>query len=327
MRFQVIDVPNQRSMHKMPVPRGGGLSFVILTAVCFAVLAWTNVLPGRMCLALSIPPLAVGFIGLFDDFSHTSRRLRLAVQLFSATIGIWLIGGLPTLLLPTFTWQPSLLWLPLAAISLVWLTNLYNFMDGINGIAALEAITVLGGAAYLTSNQSSSEWSFALLIIAAIVAGFVPWNFPRAKIFMGDCGSGFLGCLIGLLVIATTVEQLLSLWSWMILLGVFLVDATWTLLRRMSSGQAWNEPHRSHAYQIISQKINHHAYVTLGIMAINLVWLLPLAKLAQYSSFGLYWVILAYTPLVLICVWTKAGSLEIKNINAELKETARQVNQ
>jgi Fuc2NAc and GlcNAc transferase len=313
MRLHVIDTPNDRSMHVVPVPRGGGLSFAILIVVCWGLFAWGGLLPTTLCLALSLPPFAVALIGLLDDFRDTSRRLRLSVQLASAAIGILIIGSLPSLNLPSGSWQPSLLLLPLAVVFLVWLSNLFNFMDGINGLAGMEAVTVLAGAAYLALEHNPSGWSFALLVLAAIIAGFVPWNFPRARIFMGDCGSGFLGALIGLLALASAVESILSVWSWMILLGVFIVDATYTLARRFFSGQAWNEPHRRHAYQIICQHTDSHTGVTLGVVAINLLWLLPLAKLAQFSSQGLYWLILAYIPLIAVCLWVNAGSLENDN--------------
>ncbi len=321
LRLQVMDTPNERSMHAAPIPRGGGLAFALLSTLCFAGLAWTEVLPARLAIGLGLASFAVALIGLIDDFGHVSKRLRLAVQLSGAAIGLFAIGALPELPLPTGIWQPSLLFLPLAAILLAWFTNLFNFMDGINGLAALEAITVFLAAAFLMLGQSPTAWTLTLFLLAAIVAGFVPWNFPRAKIFMGDCGSGFLGMLVGLVAFATATESLLSLWSWMILLGVFVVDTSFTLSVRFISGQAWNQAHRRHAYQIISQKTHKPTQVTLGVIAINLFWLFPLAKLAQNSSYGMFWLVLAYSPLVILCLWLGAGSLE----NTSESNTAKQM--
>ena len=310
LRFKVIDHPNHRSMHQAPIPRGGGMSIVIITTAFYALLAWHKALPLHLCFALSIPPLLVAAIGLIDDFGHVSRRLRLGTQIGSAALGILAIGSLPSISLPTGIWQPSNALMPIAIIAIVWLSNLYNFMDGINGLASLEAIFVLLGAAALCLLNNALPWGFIFIVLAAVISGFLPWNFPRAKIFMGDSGSGFLGISLGLLIVTTGALGVLSLWSWIILLAVFITDASWTLIYRFATGQAWNEPHRSHAYQRISQACKSHVKVTLGVMLVNILWLLPLAWLAQNSSNALYFTTLAYLPLLLVCKKVNAGSLK-----------------
>ena len=310
LRFKVIDHPNHRSMHQAPVPRGGGMSIVIITTAFYALLAWHETLPLALCFALSVPPLLVALIGLIDDFGHVSRRLRLATQIGSATIGILAIGSLPSISLPSGLWQPSNVLMPMAIIATVWLSNLYNFMDGINGLASLEAIFVLLSAAALCLINNALPWGFILIVFATVISGFLPWNFPRAKIFMGDSGSGFLGLSLGLLIVATGAQGALSIWSWIILLAVFITDASWTLVYRFATGQAWNEPHSSHAYQRISQASKSHTKVTLGVMLINTLWLLPLAWLAQNSPNAIYFTALAYAPLLVTCKRVKAGSLK-----------------
>jgi len=307
-RFNVIDHPNHRSMHELPVPRGGGMAIVIIITGFYAWLAWHSALSLLLCFALSVPPLMVALIGLIDDFGHVSRRLRLGTQVGSAALGLLAIGALPAIELPSGLWQPSNILMPVALIAIVWLSNLYNFMDGINGLASLEAIFVLLAAAALCLINEALPWGFILIVLASAIAGFLPWNFPHAKIFMGDSGSGFLGLSFGLLIIATGVAGALSIWTWMILLAVFISDASWTLIYRLTTGQAWNEPHNSHAYQRISQAINSHVKVSLGAMLINVFWLLPLAWMAENSSNGIYYLTLAYLPLIAVCMKTNAGA-------------------
>jgi len=308
LRFNVMDHPNHRSMHELPVPRGGGMGIVIISTGFYAWLAWHNVLPLRLCFALSVPPLMVALIGLIDDFGHVSRRLRLGTQIGSAALGLLAIGSLPAIELPSGLWQPSNFLMPIALIAMVWLSNLYNFMDGINGLASLEAVFALLAAAALCLINEALPWGFILIVFAAAIAGFLPWNFPRAKIFMGDSGSGFLGLSFGFLIIATGVAGALSIWTWFILLAVFISDASWTLIYRLATGQAWNEPHNSHAYQRISQAINSHVKVSLGATLINVLWLLPLACMAENSSNGIYYATLAYLPLFAVCMKTRAGA-------------------
>ena len=237
-----------------------------------------------------------------------------------------LVSTLPTESLWALTWLcglPSLLvfgffldlgWLGhlLAAVYLVWLLNLYNFMDGIDGIAGIEAVTVcLGGAVLFgLAETGGSEWELPLVLMAA-VAGFLFWNFPKARIFMGDAGSGFVGLVLGVFSIqaAWVVPELF--WAWVILLGAFVVDATVTLLRRVQRGDKFYEAHRSHAYQYASRKYGAHQPVSLAFGVINLFWLLPVAALVVVGWVdGVVGVVVAYIPLVWLAYCFKAGAME-----------------
>src|SRR5690606_7293985 len=132
---------------------------------------------------------------------------------------------------------------------IVWMINLYNFMDGIDGIAATETVMVcaLAGILLLASGASIIAWTAWAL--AAACLGFLRWNWAPAQIFMGDVGSGFLGYCIAMLAIVSSREGSFPLWVWLILLGAFVVDAGVTLLRRMKQRLKWYEAHHSHAYQ------------------------------------------------------------------------------
>jgi Fuc2NAc and GlcNAc transferase len=193
---------------------------------------------------------------------------------------------------------------------LVWLLNLYNFMDGIDGIAAVEAVSVcLAGALFYAL---LGEWRLALLpvVLALSCVGFLVWNFPPARIFMGDAGSGYLGMLLGLLSLQAALLEPQLFWAWLVMLGVFVVDASLTLLRRILRGEAPQQAHRSHAYQFASREFGAHLPVTLTVALINICWLLPLSLWVVFGGDGFAITLLAYAPLVALAVKFRAGLAE-----------------
>ena len=201
----------------------------------------------------------------------------------------------------------------LAVVYLVWLLNLYNFMDGIDGIASVEAVCVCMGGALLyallgfASSAQPAVWIMPMLLAAAVV-GFLIWNFPPAKIFMGDAGSGFLGILMGIFSLQAAVIEPAFFWSWLILLGVFIVDATLTLIRRLLLGAKIYQAHRSHAYQHAALKVGRHLPVTVAVVLINICWLLPLALLVGLGQLdGGLGLVVAYLPLALLALHYHAG--------------------
>jgi Fuc2NAc and GlcNAc transferase len=182
--------------------------------------------------------------------------------------------------------------------------NLFNFMDGIDGIAATEATFVSWGGALLASMAAvSSEVRWAAVLLGAACLGFLRWNWPPARIFMGDVGSGYLGYVIAVLAVAATRENPAALWIWLILGGVFFVDATVTLLRRLLRGDRIYEAHRSHAYQWLARRWESHAKVTWAVLTVNVLWLLPCAVFAtRRPGIAAATAILALAPLVLFAV-------------------------
>jgi Fuc2NAc and GlcNAc transferase len=305
---KLIDTPNERSSHKVPTPRGGGLAIVItyLAALLWLELGielhmevWTIVLAGGW----------IALVGWLDDHNDVSPKWRLLAHFIAASSALVSFGGLPPL--PVFGFMLDFGWLGhvLASVYLVWLLNLYNFMDGIDGIAGIEAVTVcLGGILlYLLTGGDELAWELPLLLTCAVL-GFFFWNFPKAKIFMGDVGSSFLGFVIGILSIQAAWIEPELFWGWIILLGAFVVDATVTLFRRVLRGEQFYKAHRSHAYQRASQKIGAHAPVSLLFGAVNLFWLLPVASLVVIGGIdGLMGVIVAYLPLVWLALRYGAG--------------------
>jgi len=307
----VIDVPNARSSHTVPTPRGGGVAIVLTFLLAIVCIMLTGTEDTRSLVALGGGGALIAIIGFMDDHGHIPARWRLLGHFIAAVWMLGWMGGLPPLTL--FGWHVDLGWLGgvLAAVYLVWLLNLYNFMDGIDGIASIEAITVCLGAASLYSLAGLSGHAVLPMLLAAAVAGFLFWNFPPAKIFMGDAGSGFLGIVLGGLSLQAAWVAPELFWCWLILLGVFIVDATYTLVRRLLRGDKVYEAHRSHAYQYASREFGRHLPVTLAVAVLNLCWLLPIALcVALLGLDGALGMVLAYIPLVLLAVRFRAGEIE-----------------
>lgn len=310
----LMDIPNDRSSHNVPMPRGGGVAIVVTCLVGLPLLGWLSVLPWANVIALIGAGGLVALVGWLDDHGHVAARWRLLAHFLGAGWALAWLGGMPPLQLFGFVLDLGWVGHVLAAVYLVWLLNLYNFMDGIDGIAGIEAVTVcLGGVVlYLLSAVVGNEWVPPMVLLAAVV-GFLFWNFPKARIFMGDAGSGFVGITLGVLSIQAAWVAPELFWGWVILLGVFIVDATVTLLRRVKRGDKFYEAHRSHAYQYASRLYGAHKYVSMAVGVINLVWLLPVAVMVGLGWLdGVTGVLLAYAPLVWLAFRFKAGARELQ---------------
>ena len=196
----------------------------------------------------------------------------------------------------------------LALVGLVWMINLYNFMDGNDGLAGLEALCASALGGLLLASSGLGGLGEAALVLAGACAGFLVWNWPPAKIFMGDVGSGFLGFVFGVLAIASAKERSWLLWPWLILLAVFIVDSIVTLVRRLITGERWYEAHCSHAYQHAARRWGSHTKVTLTVAAINVAWLFPLACVAcVWPASGPLFALAALTPLICVAFRYDAG--------------------
>lgn len=307
---RLIDIPNARSSHVVPTPRGGGISIVVSFLLALLPTASLGFIALPLTWALLGAGAGIAVLGFLDDHGHISARWRLLGHFIAAAWVLFWIGGLPPLAIAGFTVDLGWLGNLLAAVYLVWLLNLYNFMDGIDGIASIEAICVCLGSALLYWLGGHELLALAPLLLAFAVAGFLYWNFPKARIFMGDAGSGFLGVTLGILSLQAAWVTPQLLWSWLILLGVFITDATWTLLRRLLRGDKVYEAHRSHSYQFASRQFKHLP-VTLAVATINICWLLPIALLVGNGTVdGLLGLLIAYLPLVALAVKFKAGEKE-----------------
>lgn len=305
LRRSWLDSPNERSSHAATTPRGAGLVFALLIAGAAGF-----ELQGHVGIQLTVMlALGIAIIGWCDDVrGGLSVRVRFLLYGLCAIIALALPYN--DVIIRTDVGKLALLIFGLCvALGLVWLINLYNFMDGINGIAGTEAVFVMLSIILLSSGTpyASLFQDFQFAACAAIV-GFLLWNFPAGKVFMGDAGSAFLGFLFGALMLWSALLQGPGPIVWLILLGIFIVDASYTLIIRMTTGQSWHQAHRMHAYQILTSHLGDHAYTVAVIMAVNLFWLLPFAWLVYRQHLNtLVGLSIAYAPLLWACYRLKAG--------------------
>jgi len=307
----VMDIPNERSSHTTATPRGGGLAMVVVSSIAFAVLALTGAMSVSLAVALLAGGGAVATIGFLDDRRPLPARLRLAVHIAAAVWAVAWLGGLPAIRVGDAVYSLGWSGAVLAVLGIVWSLNLFNFMDGIDGIAGTEAAFVSGAAALLGMSAAHVGISPAAALFCAAACGFLLWNWPPARIFMGDVGSGYLGFVIAVLAMAAMADDPAALWVWLILGGVFFVDATVTLVRRTLRGDRVYEAHRSHAYQWLARRWGQHLQVTLAVLTVNVLWLLPAAWLAsRYPGRALWAVLAAYLPLIILVLAAGAGKAE-----------------
>ena len=308
---QLLDIPNDRSLHTVPTPRGGGSAIVLVFFAAVAALTATDYVETKNSIILIGCGALVALTGFLDDRQLLSHaRSRLALHFVAAVIAVSVFGGLP--MLPVFGTDVSLGVFGgiLATTYLVWLLNLFNFMDGIDGISGAEVVSVCGAAAFLI-HRTTHDYNIASLplALAAATLGFLVFNWPPAKIFMGDVGSGFVGFIIGIFSLITADSAGLLGWVWVILLGVFIVDATVTLIGRLFRKQKPHVAHRSHAFQHLALRFGSHKRVTIGVVAINLFWLFPIAfAVAEGRIDGFAGVLIAYTPLTIAALILGAGT-------------------
>lgn len=287
------------------------MAIVLTFTLALVFLLWRDLIAPSQFWAIAGAGSLVALIGFMDDHGHIAARWRLLGHFVAAAWLLFWIGGLPAVRFWGIEVDLGAVGHVLAAFYLVWLLNLYNFMDGIDGIASVEAICVCLGACLLAWVGGWSQLVWAPLLLAVCVGGFLCWNFPPARIFMGDAGSGFLGIILGGLSLQAATVSANLLWGWLILLGVFIVDATFTLARRLLRGDKVYEAHRSHAYQFASRRFGSHLPVTIAVALINMFWLLPIAlAVTHFGLDGSIALIVAYAPLLFLAIRFRAGELE-----------------
>ncbi|MFM8248175.1 MAG: MraY family glycosyltransferase [Acidimicrobiaceae bacterium] len=304
-----LDVPNERSSHTSPTPRGAGLAVVVGFLLGLIALLVENTISDEVFLAIAIPGLVVALIGWLDDRGHlTSAKWRLIGHFACASLAVWLAGGLPELPLANSTIDFGLAGDITAVVYLVWMLNLFNFMDGIDLITGVQTVTTSAGVAMLLLIGTESDLWKIFAVLAASILGFLFFNLPPAKIFLGDVGSGFIGFTTAAISITVAEKEPLVAWAMIILLGVFVTDSTVTLLRRLVSREHVYIAHRTHAYQHLSKKLNSHLPVSLGVGAINIFFLLPIAWLVVESEITpIFGLLVAYVPLATVAALLNAG--------------------
>jgi len=310
-RKGLIDHPGERHSHTVATPRGGGAGLILALLI---VSLWAGSGDGGFWTSCALPGVAVlSLLGWWDDHAPLSARIRFLIQL---AVSIYLIGC--TVHSGWFGGEVlnRVIYLIGVALFLLWMTNLYNFMDGSNGMAGLQG--VFGGVvlACLFGQAAEHDAAVAAALLAACCLGFLPWNLGRARVFMGDTGSLALGFALGALLVYGVAIQAFDLPVALMVMLVFLTDSTLTLLLRVLKGEQWYTAHRQHLYQRLIAHGWTHGRVVLLYQAINLTLVVPgiivadnypaLAwpvAMTMALTFGLGW----YLVLKNIGVFARAG--------------------
>lgn len=266
----ILDMPNARSSHAIPTPRGGGVAIVLLVLGGTLLASYAGALDGDTAAAFIGGGGLVALIGWLDDRRGVHAAVRALTHTIAAAWAVYWLGGLPSFYTGTGHVPLGALGGLLAVLGIVWATNLYNFMDGIDGIAGGQALCAGAFGGVLLVLSGSAGLASVAFLAAAATAGFLVWNWAPAKIFMGDVGSGFLGFTFGALAVASENDGAVPLLVWVLLLGVFVVDATVTLARRTAAGEVPYAAHRDHAYQRAVRSGMSHARVSGWVVVLNL---------------------------------------------------------
>ncbi len=286
----LLDNPNARSSHSQATPRGGGLVFILLWLVAGVGLVFWEVWSLVQALAFLPGALLLAGIGYWDDRHDLPARWRALVH--------FVVAGVSVVALDVTDLPLGWLSAGLAVFAIVWSVNLFNFMDGTDGIAGVEALFVLVVGGFFLWQAGGGALAIPAWVLAATVTGFLLWNWPRARIFMGDVGSSVLGFLVAVFALAGEVWFDVSVVLWIILYGVFWFDATVTLVRRVMAGERWYSAHRSHAYQRLHNPLGwSHARILWGVITLNSM----LAGLAWWANAmpDMQWVALGVAVVLL----------------------------
>lgn len=297
LRHSILDHPGERSLHDRPIPRGGGLSIAVMVLLAVIATGLVSDLPGYIAVGLFAGGSIVAITGWIDDRNGLPALVRAISYLVASVL-------VTTVVLVTEDWPGPLgfIIMPGIVLALGWLTNLYNFMDGSDGFAAIEAITTGVFAAIIFSVQGEAALAALVWVISTAAGGFLIWNWPPARIFMGDVGSCLLGFMLGSLALYTANSNILPVTIWLILLSVFICDSSLTLAMRIFKREQWYQAHRQHAYQRLVQLGISHARLNYYLMAINLIIVYPAAVMAlQYQALQWWFMLLVY--LLLTGIW------------------------
>jgi len=273
---RLLDLPEARRSHASPTPRGGGLALVItLTLAC---LAWPGALSGWRQAMFAV--LVMAGIGWLEDRHSLPPRLRFSGQMLVAIGLLAAVGGLRGIAVFGVPLDLPWLWTTLGVVGVVWLINLYNFMDGSDGMAAGQGLWAGLVIAFLFELRGEPMLAAFALAMAGAWGGFLFWNRPPAGIFMGDVGSLALGAGVAACAVLGAATGSVSIWVSFMISSLFVVDATATLIARVVRGERWYTPHRQHAYQRLLDLGWGHGQVLGLYLTINVIVVLPVIAAA-----------------------------------------------
>ena len=309
LKYLFLDTPSYRSSHKLPTPTAGGLAILISYCIYFLMLSNFMDLYTEPLLILLISLIPIVTIGLIDDYKEINIFTRLIVQILVASFFVYYFQIHEASFKGNIYSQSSIIIIFLSILLSVWLMNLYNFMDGIDGYASIECIFVSFSSALIVYLNNPENLIYLYLLgLGFSTIGFICRNWHPAKIFMGDTGSVGIGCIFAFFVIYTGNESIISIYTWLILLSVFISDATYTLLVRIVTKKNFSKPHLTHGFHIITETKNSQLITIKSLIAINIAWVLPLALLSNYFvNYHIIITFITYLPLTLYLIKVGAG--------------------
>ena len=309
-KTNLLDRPVGRSAHATPTPTGGGFALVLPFLLVLLLLHGIKLLGYEELTALSCGFL-IALLGLADDIKPMDFRVRLPVQVIFGLVALVVLLPMAPLQIGKYTFSGEITLFIIAFISLIWITNLYNFMDGIDGLAISELVFISGALVFFSVYEEDLKLEILSVSLLSSGIGFGLWNWAPAKIFLGDLGSGFLGFTIGVLALISLRAEMMSAWTWLLLIGVFACDTTATLIIRSISGFSVYEGHSSHAYQILADKLSSHSKVVILSMLINTVWLFPIAVFSHLKpNFAPVLAFMGLCPIMVMVCYLVLNSRE-----------------
>ena len=304
-KIHFLDTPIDRSAHTIPTPTGGGVALVLPYAIVLFLLYEIRLLEKEELIALCFAFL-IALLGLVDDIKPIDFRVRLPVQVIFGLVALVMLLPMAPLQIGKYSFSGEITLFILALISLIWMTNLYNFMDGIDGLAVSELIFISGAIVCFSAYEGDLKLQIISVSLLFSGVAFGLWNWAPAKIFMGDLGSGFLGFALGVLALISLRTGTMNAWTWLLLIGVFACDATMTLIVRLVFGLPIHEGHASHAYQILADRLSSHSSVVILLMLVNIAWLFPLAVFSHLKpNYAAILAFLGLCPIILLVCYLR----------------------
>jgi Fuc2NAc and GlcNAc transferase len=304
-----IDKPNNRSMHSNPVPTAGGIGMLATYILYITALHNIYDVNNNVIFFLFVSLLPIAIVCIIDDFKEINIFVRLLAQFFSALLIIYYFQISDDGNFRNYLNQEFFLIIILSIILSMWLMNLYNFMDGIDGYAVSECIFVsFSSALIIYLNNEDSILSLYLVGLGLSSIGILVRNWHPAKIFMGDTGSVSIGFFFSFFIFYSASESMISIYTWLILLSIFISDSTYTLFVRIVTKKNITQPHLTHAFHLLASNKNSQVFVTKRMIILNIFWVLPMAVLSNfYMNYNVVITFIAYVPMVVYLIKIGAG--------------------
>ena len=313
IKKEIFAVPTKRSSHNTYIPNIGGVAIFISYLFMLLVLNFTISIDQSILLILCSAGSIVLLVGLYDDIRDIKVRYRILTHIVVSILAVFFLDKIILFDRYFLNSLPSLLILFFSVLIIISFINIYNFMDGADGYMSIGAIIVSTTVGMFLYNDSISILFF---LLSASIMGFLLFNMPKAKVFMGDTGSTFIGFVLAVLMLYSITYSNISIWTWGILISPFFMDAFITILTKMLTGQKWFRPHRHYTFQKIidffikktNDRTKAHRMLSICFILYNVIILLPMAYISvKYVQYNIYICILSIIPIVVLALVFKTG--------------------